>query len=81
MLFVNYHSFSATCDLFSETVYQLFSSIPKKERVLTINVFGGVTDDDYLSKSEIFRLTAQQVFGRLPLLSCLRICSPTLIST
>ncbi|MEI8085959.1 MAG: Rid family hydrolase [Paludibacter sp.] len=69
MLFVNYHSFSATCDLFSETVYQLFSSIPKKDRVLTINVFGGVTDDDYLSKSEIIRLTAQQVFGRLPLLS------------
>jgi hypothetical protein len=69
MLLVNYQSFSAICEPFSETVYQLFSSIPQKERVLTINVFGGITDDEYLSKSEIIRLTAQQVFGRLPLLS------------
>jgi len=69
MLFVNYQSFSATCELFSETVYQLFGSISQKERVLTINVFGGITDGEYLSKSEIIRQKAQQVFGRLPLLS------------
>lgn len=68
MLFVNYHSFSATCDQFSEAVYQLFLSIPKMEEVLTINLFGKVTDNDYLPKFDIIRLTAQRVFGRLPLL-------------
>ena len=69
MLFVNYRSFSATNACFSETVFKLLNNIPEKEKVLTINVFGLVTADDYLPNLELIGQTAQQIFGRLPLLS------------
>jgi len=69
MLFVNYRSFSATSAWFSETVIQLLEKIPEKEKVLTISIFGMVSDKDYLSNLEIIRQTAQQVFGQIPLLN------------
>jgi len=67
MQFVNYRSFSASQTGFSETVSQLFKNIPEKERVLTISIFGLVTDEEYLSNLEIIHQTALTVFGRLPL--------------
>ena len=69
MLFVNYRSFSATSAGFSETIVQLLDKIPEKEKVLTINIFGHVAEDDYLYNLEIIRQTIQTVFGRKPLLS------------
>ena len=69
MLFVNYRSFSATDAGFSETVFQLINSLPEKEKVLTISVFGLVTEDTYLSSYERIKQTTYQIFGRMPLLS------------
>ena len=69
MLFVNYRSFSATNAGFSETVIQLLNTLPEKEKVLTISIFGLVEEDGYLSNLELIRQTTQQLFGRMPLLS------------
>ncbi|MEI6754239.1 MAG: Rid family hydrolase [Paludibacter sp.] len=69
MLFINYRTFSATDAVFSETLSQLLKNIPEKERVLTISIFGWITDDDYLPNLEIIKQTSQQIFGQLPLLS------------
>ncbi|MEI8271048.1 MAG: Rid family hydrolase [Paludibacter sp.] len=69
MQFVNYRSFSATHTGFSKTVIQLLEKVPEKEQVLTINIFGLVTGNDYLSNLQIIRQTALHVFGRIPLLN------------
>jgi len=71
MLFINYRSFSATNAGFSETVIQLLEKVPEKEQVLTISIFGLVTENDYLSNLQIIRQTAQHVFGRIPLFNYL----------
>ena len=69
MLFVNYRSFSATSAGFSETVIQLLEKIPEKEKVLTINIFGLITENHYLSNLQIIRQAAQHIFRQMPLLS------------
>ena len=69
MLFVNYRSFSATSAGFSETVMQLLEKVPEKEQVLTINIFGLVTENHYLSNLQIIRQAAQHTFRQMPLLS------------
>lgn len=69
MLFVNYRSFSAAGAGFSETVKLLLESITEKEKVLTISIFGLVSEANYLLNLELIQQHVQQIFGRLPLLS------------
>ena len=69
MLFVNYRSFSAASAGFSETVKHLLEKITEKEKVLTISIFGLVSEANYLPNLELIKQSAQQIFGRLPLLS------------
>ncbi len=69
MQLINYCSFSVSYAGFSENVYQLLKSISKKDKVLTINIFGCITTEKYWFNYEIIKQTTQQIFGRLPLLS------------
>lgn len=69
MLIVNYRSVSETYTGFSETVFKLLNALPDKEKVLTINLFGHVSEVDYLFNLEIIRQTTQRIFGRSPLLN------------
>ena len=69
MLFVNYRSFSETSAGFSDTVIKLLEKLPDKEKVLTISIFGTIAEANYLPNLELIKQNAQQIFGRLPLLS------------
>jgi enamine deaminase RidA (YjgF/YER057c/UK114 family) len=69
MQFITYRSFQTGFSTFSENVSQLLIDIPDKKRVLTICIFGKVTDDKYLFNLSIIQKQAEKVFGRLPLIS------------
>lgn len=68
-MFVNNRFFSSTQVGFSENVSRLLQNISKKERILTISIFGLVEKDEYRSNLEIIEHSVRQAFVRLPLLS------------
>lgn len=67
MPFIQYCFVSVSNDDFSESVSKLFNNISEKEKVLTISVFGEVTENEYFLKAEIIRKTALEIMGQLPL--------------
>ena len=69
MQFITYRSYLTHSPVFEENISKLLIDIPEKERVLTISIFGKVTDDKYLSNLLIIQKQAEKVFGRLPLIS------------
>ena len=69
MQFITYRSYLTHLPVFEKNISKLLIEISNKERVLIISIFGKVTDDTYLSNLSIIQKSAEEVFGRLPLIS------------